>query len=112
MTYDLALVNFPFTSLAGNKKRPCLILCSYQPKNLESHYIIAMITSQINGLRFPGDVLLKKSKEAGLLKPSILRLSKIVTVEKSLIKGKLGRLADVDIKQSKKNFKSLFKEMV
>lgn len=53
-----------------------------------------MVTSQLSGLAFPGDTVLAKWTEAGLPKPSLVRLAKVVAVDGSLIRKKLGTLLE------------------
>src|SRR5262249_13295366 len=96
--FDFVLLPFPFTDLSTTKQRPCLILAALHPKGLAEHYIVAMITSQLTGFSFPGDTLLAKWREAGLPKPSMVRLAKVVTIERSLVRKKLGALQGADRK--------------
>jgi mRNA interferase MazF len=110
--FDLVLLPFPFTDLRTTRQRPCLILAAFQPKGLPEHYVVAMVTSQLTGLAFPGDTLLVKWKEAGLPKPSLIRLAKVVTIERSLIRKELGSLLPVDRKAIRQGFKHVFKLLV
>ena len=75
-----------------------MILSAFQPRGLAEHYVVAMVTSQLSGLVFPGDTVLVKWSEAGLPKPSLVRLAKVVTVDGSLIRRKLGMLPESDRK--------------
>jgi len=87
-------------------------LAAFHPKGLPEHYIIAMVTSQLTGLPFPGDTLLVKWREAGLPKPSLVRLAKVVTIELSLIRKKLGALHAADRKTIRRHFRSVFTAIV
>lgn len=106
--FDIVLVPFPFSERATSKQRPCLVLSRTAPEQLEELYVVAMMTSQIAGLRFPQDVNVKHWETSGLPKPTLVRLSKIVTVEGSLIRKKIGRLTKPDQKTVQQNFKKLF----
>jgi mRNA interferase MazF len=106
--FDLVLVPFPFTDLSSTKQRPCLVLSAIHPAGLPPHYIVAMVTSQIAGLSFPGDTVLSEWKAAGLPKPSLVRLAKLVTVESAVIRKKLGRLEPSDQRKVESNFGRLF----
>ena len=110
--FDLVLLPFPFTDLRTTKRRPCLILAAFQPRGLPEHYVVAMITSQLTGLAYPGDTHLTKWNEAGLPKPSLVRLAKVVTIERSLISKELGSLQTADRKAIREEFKRVFKQLV
>jgi len=71
-----------------------------------------MVTSQLNGLSFPGDTLLDRWREAGLPKPSMVRLAKVVTVEHSLIRKKLGTVQGVDQEALRQQFRRLLAEAI
>lgn len=74
---EIYLCEFPFTSGATTKVRPTLVLF-----DLQSDAIICRITSILRSA--PLDVALRDWQAAGLLKPSIARLDRIVTAEKSI----------------------------
>ena len=110
--FEIVLVPFPFADLSSNKRRPCLILSIIKPKKLGEHAIVAMITSQLSGPRFPFDIELLEYKFSGLPKPSLVRLAKIVTVDRNLIIKKLGSLHQKDQKVVKLEFQKLFNSMI
>jgi mRNA interferase MazF len=83
---DIVLITFPFTDLSGNKLRPAIVLAD---TNLD--FTVCFITTQI-GWQEPTDVLLVPTNTNGLKKQSLIRTSKIATLDKSLVKGLLGRL--------------------
>ena len=106
---DIVLVKFPFSDLESSKKRPTLLLTSpLDIKQNVSISTIAMITSKIESLQLPGDYQIENWSQANLLHPSLLRLSKIATVETQLISKTLGKLNDKDIKKVKKLLKAQF----
>jgi len=87
---DVYICSFPFTSGQFSKPRPVLVLL-----DLEEDCLIARITSVPHtGLL---DVPLTQWREAGLEKPSVVRLTRLVTVEKTLLKLKIGELSSVDL---------------
>jgi mRNA interferase MazF len=79
----------PFTSGATSKLRPALVLF-----NLPDDVIICRITS-VNRTG-PLDVALKDWQTAGLLRPSVARLDRIVTAEKTVLLRRLGSLSSTD----------------
>ncbi len=86
---DIVLCQFPFTSGIPGKVRPALLLF-----DLDDDAIICRVTSILHD-RSP-DVLLNDWVSAGLLKPSVARLDRIVTAEKSIFLKRLGTLSATD----------------
>lgn len=83
---DIVLIPFPFTDLTGNKLRPALVLA----RNLKD-ITVAFITSQIELLN-DFDITIKPNRNNGIKKVSIIKLSKLATLEYSLAVGKLGEV--------------------
>jgi PemK-like, MazF-like toxin of type II toxin-antitoxin system len=110
--FDLVLLPFPFTDLRTRRQRPCVVLAAFQPRGIPKHYAVAMVTSNLSGLTFPGDTQLARWREAGLPKPSLVRLAKVVTVERSLIRKTLGTLEAADRKAIRQQFRHVFCEVV
>ena len=83
---DLILIPFPFTDLSGNKLRPALVLVD-SPIDVT----ICFITTQMKWAE-PTDIEITPSSTNGIKMQSLVRLSKIATVDKTLAVGKLGTL--------------------
>jgi mRNA interferase MazF len=83
---DIVLVPFPFTDLKGIKNRPAVVLIA-----AEDDVTVAFITTQVSWQE-EYDILLPPTKDNGLKKSSLIRLSKITTIEKDLVLGRLGSL--------------------
>ena len=99
---DLVLINFPFTDLSGSKLRPAVVLTQ---TNLD--LTVCFITTQIQWQE-QTDVLLNPNSTNGLKRISLVRLSKIATIDKSLSKGLLGRLNQNELSELNSNLKLLF----
>ena len=84
---DIVLLEFPFTSGLGSKKRPALVIIDAN----DGDVVVARITSKIANTDF--DVIINDWRAAGLLTPSIVRLHKIATLELTLINRKIGELS-------------------
>lgn len=108
----VVLVRFPFTSLEKVKKRPALVLCRTDGRQKISLVTIAMITSRLEGLQLDGDVVLRNWERAGLLHPSLVRLSKVATLDGDLVEKQLGGLTDLDLKQVRQQFRRVFEQWV
>jgi mRNA interferase MazF len=86
---EIYLCQFPFTSGAANKIRPALILF-----DLQQDALICRVTSAIQSGSLNIQIL--DWQTAGLLKPSIARLDRIITAEKSIFLRRLGVLSARD----------------
>lgn len=92
---DIVLVPFPFTDQSTIKKRPAVIISSQDYDRNRPDIILMAVTSQMRSAGFYGDMTVKKWKQAGLLKPSVIKPI-CTTVEKSLVLKKLGKLDEQD----------------
>jgi mRNA interferase MazF len=86
---EIYLCDFPFTSGANSKKRPCLVLF-----DLGADILIARITSISHSETY--DIPVRDWQQAGLLKPSTVRLARLVTIERTLLLKRLGILTAFD----------------
>ncbi len=94
---SIVLVPFPFDDFSSSKVRPALCLTPEIGKH--DHVIIAFISSKIPDPRIESDFVIMKNSEywegTGLSVDSVIRLHKIVTIPKNLIKRKLGKIDTV-----------------
>ncbi len=86
---DVCICVFPFTSGQGSKARPVLVL-----RDLGPDCLVCRITSIAH--RGFLDLPVTHWQEAGLDKPSTIRLVRLITVEKQILKLRIGRLATED----------------
>ena len=87
---EVFICQFPFTSGETSKVRPALVLF-----DLQQEAIICRVTSVLrNG---PLDIRLVDWQAAGLLKPSVARIDRIVTAEKTVFLRRLGVLSLSDL---------------
>jgi len=92
---DLVLVPFPFTDQSTTKRRPAVVVSSDAYHRDRRDLIILAVTSQVRPAASVGEVAIAHWKEAGLLKPSVLK-PVLATIERRLVLRKLGRLEDED----------------
>ncbi len=87
---EIFICQFPFTSGTESKIRPSLVLF-----NLQQDAVICRVTS----VNHTGtlDVTLNDWQAAGLLKPSVARLDRLVTADKSVLVRRLGTLSSTDL---------------
>lgn len=88
----VVLVPFPFDDFTDFKIRPALCLSNFIGKY--DHVVIAFISSKIPEEILATDILIKKGTDeftgTGLIVDSAIRVHKIVTIPKHLIKRELG----------------------
>jgi mRNA interferase MazF len=99
---DIVLITFPFTDLSSSKLRPAVVLAD---TNL--YLTVCFITTQI-GWQEATDVLLTPTTTNGLRKQSLIRTSKIATLDRTLAKGLLGRLSGQEVWELNTKLKKLF----
>jgi mRNA interferase MazF len=108
---SIVLVPFPFDDFSTSKVRPAL--CPTQVIGKYDHIIIAFISSKLPDDLIDSDILIKKDSNnylgTGLSVDSVIRLHKIVTIPKSLIKRRLGLVNDSIDKMIRKKLQILFK---
>lgn len=108
--YSIILVPFPFDDFSNSKVRPAICLTSaigdYE------HIIIAFISSKIPDELLKSDIMIRINEPSisstGLLVDSIIRLHKVVTIPKHLIKRRLGFADNELIAEISKKIKVLF----
>ncbi len=88
---DIVLITFPFTDLSGSKLRPAVILA-----DTSLDLTVCFVTTQTQRQE-PSDVSLYPSQINGLRRASLIRTSKIATLDKALAKGLLGTLTPTEI---------------
>jgi mRNA interferase MazF len=93
---DVVLVPFPFTDQSATKQRPAVVISSAAYHRDRPDILIMAITSQARPRRSVGEASIADWKKAGLLKPSVFK-PLIATVDRGLIRRKLGRLAADDL---------------
>jgi mRNA interferase MazF len=91
----IVLVPFPFDDLLSTKVRPAL--CLTEPIGIHNHIVLAFISSQISTNALETDVIIEPNhadfSATGLRISSILKLNRLMTVSKTLIKRELGQLS-------------------
>lgn len=76
---DVVIVPFPYSDKLAEKRRPALVVSSTKFNRASGYLWVVMITSKTQQST-PDDIIFDHAK-AGLSKPSIVRASKIATIE-------------------------------
>lgn len=99
---DIVLIPFPFTDLSGSKLRPAVVL---YVNDLD--VTVSFITSNLRW-KNEFDLDLQKTNINGLKVDSVLKTSKIATLDKDLVAGKLGILSIYEISEMNEKLKKIF----
>lgn len=99
---EIILITFPFTDLSGSKLRPALVLAADK-----EDITVAFITTNLQQVNNT-DMLLRKSSINGLKKDSLVKMNKIATLDHSLAMGKVGQLAENELKEVDRKLVILF----
>ena len=89
--FKIILVPFPFTDLSNYKIRPAIIVSS---NVLGSDIIVAFMSSTTKKMSF-GDIKIKKTDKNGLKINSIVKISKLATLDKKIILGEIGEVDEI-----------------
>ena len=99
---ELVIVAFIFADTTETKRRPGLILLDTGDEDT----IVAKITSQIPRTTFDAEI--QEWQQAGLKRPSVVRLHKLNTLQKSLVERRLGILTTDDLAQLRDKVKQIW----
>ena len=88
--WDICLADVPFEDLPQSKVRPVLILGAHTNISVDCLKMTGQPPRE-------GEYVLQKWKEAGLLKPTTVRLGKRLNLEQKRIHKKIGHLDKTDI---------------
>ena len=97
---EVVSVPFPFTDLSTTKQRPALVVSANWFNEIRRDRVVVAITSQIPAASEDDQYLLSYADitDAGLPKPSMVKLGKIFTIEQGLIRKTLGALSQPTMK--------------
>ena len=95
MKYKIVLVPFPFDDLSANKVRPTVCLTDeFQPYG---HIVLAFITSKVSANPSDTDFVIDTQDsdftQTGLKVSSTIRLHRLMTISKTVIRRELGALS-------------------
>ena len=100
---DVVLVAFPLSDMSGTRRRPGLVLYDSGDEDV----MLARITTQ--DARHESDVFLSGWKAAGLIAESVVRLSKVATIKKSLVARRLGAISSEDRGMVRRGWSRMFR---
>ncbi len=109
-TYErgqVIVVNVPFSNHSVIKPRPALIISSVAFHRDLPDLIVCPISSQPRYYQRPGagDCPLRGWRAVGLRHPSTVRISKLLAVDREIIKRVLGVVSTQDLNEVEKNLR-------
>ncbi|MFH1711474.1 MAG: type II toxin-antitoxin system PemK/MazF family toxin [Nanoarchaeota archaeon] len=104
---DLVLLSYPFSNLEDRKVRPALVISNNLFNNKSDDCIMVPLTGIIKNE--PYSVIINQGNldDGRLIKLSRIRVDKIFSVEKRLIRLRIGRLNRETFEKVKREFLSL-----
>ena len=105
-TGDIVIVSFPYTNLVSFKARPAVVVA--QTKDNYNDVIVALISSVVPATVSPYQMVLQPDNINNLRAPSVIKVSRLATVEENKIVAVIGKLSSAQLT----TFKTLFKSLV
>jgi mRNA interferase MazF len=98
---DVVLVPFPFTDLTGSKQRPALVVSSDAFNASHDDVLLVAITSRVPATLSSNEVVISSTDlgPSGLLKPSVVKTAKLITIHQALIRKSIGKMPPPALKQ-------------
>jgi mRNA interferase MazF len=91
---EVVLVRYPFSDLSSSKVRPAVVINA--PHSSQDLFVVALTSKTSNLLT--GEFVLTDWKKAGLNVETAVKRG-IFTIKETLVKKRVGKLEDVDLKQ-------------
>ena len=105
-TGDIVIVSFPYRDLTSFKARPSVVVT--QTKDNYDDVIVALISSIVPSSLLSYQIILQPDETNNLRTTSVIKVSRLATVEQSKIITTIGKLSASQLDA----FKTLFKSLV
>jgi mRNA interferase MazF len=107
---SVIVVEVAFSDLSGSKRRPALVVSDEGFHRTLPDLIVCPISSQPRFYRRPGpgDCPVKDWRAAGLRRPSTVRISKLLAIDKEIVRRKLGVLLSHDLVTVERGIQKVF----
>ena len=94
---DIVLVPFPFTDLSRPKVRPAVVISTFLFNRTSPDIILAAISSRIPPTLADTELIIRQDSTGfpatGLRVSSVIRTTKLITLQQTLLSATLGRLS-------------------
>ena len=106
----VVVVEVPFSDLSGAKRRPALVVSTETFHRVLPDLIVCPISSQARFHRKPGpgDCPLDDWRLVGLRRPSTVRISKLLAIDKLIVRKVLGVLRAADLARVESGIRQAF----
>lgn len=101
---EIILVPFPFTNLSTIKQRPVLVLSRNDSNKINNDIVTCGITSNLSEKNFAVLISQKDLDLGSLPKISNIKVDKLFTLEKSIVRKKIGRVNAKTLQKVKELF--------
>lgn len=88
---DIVTIPFPYVEGKKGKVRPTLLVSNIIQGEKQYFYVV-MITSKEGKNNIEGDIVIDDVNDCGLIVPSIIRCSRIATLDQNMIISKVGKI--------------------
>ena len=111
--WEIVLVEFPFVELTGRKLRPALVVSNNELNRISNAVVVLQITSNLKGgfAQYNVDITDRdviRYTGTRPLRPSPIKPYVVFTLEKSLIRKRIGVLREEKIREVKEGLKRVF----
>jgi len=104
---EIVIVPFPFSDLSTIKQRPVLILSKNLDNEKSEDIITCGITSYLKDSSYSVEIENKDLIEGEIPVKSRIKIDKLFTLDKNIIKKKIGRINETAFNKVKKEFTKL-----
>ena len=105
---DIILLNFPFSNLKQSKVRPAIILSNNKHNKKSDDIVVVPLTSNLQQTDYDMLISNKNLEKGNLIVNSRVKVGRIFSVDKKLVKMDIGR---VD-KQTFSKIKTIFSSLI
>jgi mRNA interferase MazF len=98
------LISFPFSNMKKSKVRPVIVMSNDRYNNKFKDFIAMPLTSNLKLREYTIKITNKALESRNLIVESLAKIDKIVSIEKTLARKKIGRVKKDVHKKLKKMF--------
>jgi mRNA interferase MazF len=108
---DLVLVPFPFTDLTAQKQRPALVVSSAEFHGAGKDAVLLAITSNVRDAAYSVLITPTDLDSGTLPKPSRVKVGKIVSLDRTIIRRRIGQLKRPVLDQVYRELRGVFPDL-